>query len=253
MKNEHSPGKGSLATHFTLIELLIVIAIIAILSSMLLPALTSAREKAVGIKCVANIKQMSQITSMYQVDFDGWVLGNTAGETIYGNSARKYYPNVLSYSGYLKAVYKTSPNGGNWFPPLITCPKIMAHARIAGRAVTDEGLVHPIYSYGLPVQYWDETGENTFMLPSSFFKAAGPRYARPSSMAYFADTAHYNSGNPYPWYTWTISRASTPSYVIAGIHRGNASMSFLDGRAENVRAGEIESKYNMQNYIGAYL
>jgi prepilin-type processing-associated H-X9-DG protein len=223
---------------------------------MLLPALTSAREKAVGIKCVGNIKQMSQIISLYQIDYDGWFLGNTAGEAIYGNSARKYYPNVLSYSGYLNAVYKVTPpapNGGNWFPPLITCPKVMAHTVIAGRGVVYEGLVHPIYSYGLPAHYWNETGDSIFTVPAHFFKAHGPRYARPSSMAYFADTAHYNSGNPYPWFTWTISSASTPNYVIAGVHRGNANMSFLDGHIENNRGDEIKSKYNMQNYIGPYL
>src|SRR5271169_1798636 len=61
---------------FTLIELLVVIAIIAILAALLLPAMIKSKQKAQGVYCMNNGKQLFLALTLYAEDNGEWLPPN---------------------------------------------------------------------------------------------------------------------------------------------------------------------------------
>jgi len=87
--NTKSPAHGA----FTLIELLIVIAVIAILASLLLPAFKDARSKAATTQCLSNLRQLTLGCLVYASDAEDSLPYNMGEDEIRRAVARQEYLN----------------------------------------------------------------------------------------------------------------------------------------------------------------
>ncbi len=103
---------------FTLIELLVVIAIIAILAAILFPAFATARERARGISCISNLKQMGLGFAQYVQDYDGsYPSGAHISDPGYNHNCNPGYIAFKANGGWIVPLHPYVKSGG-----IYACP-----------------------------------------------------------------------------------------------------------------------------------
>jgi prepilin-type N-terminal cleavage/methylation domain-containing protein len=115
---------------FTLIELLVVIAIIAILAALLLPALSSAKQKAVRAQCASNLKQWGVAVTMYAGDNENYFPPNPTSDGASGFAWLALELNTIFYPYYLYPNDPGNTTGERSTHDVIYCPTDQWHRAV---------------------------------------------------------------------------------------------------------------------------
>ena len=165
---------------FSLIELLVTIAVIAILAGMLLPALNKARDTAYSITCISNLKQLGTGMDMYVSDNEDFYPLQS-----YSNpDAEKDYDQVVYWGG-------TLASGKYITAPLMLCP---------GRKTENSNYYRERLGGKNPLAqqiFWTGTdyGASTRVLPAKdIYKYKKNKLKRSSTTIMLADSAIWKAG-----------------------------------------------------------
>ena len=263
---------------FTLIELLVVIAIIAILAAILMPALSSARERGKSITCTNNQKQLALANANYMNDFNNWfhptyfctkaapaesnvdlaignpVNGGNNSGTLYwvyrfGSSSRR-----TQQLKYLNADV-SSPKSA------FICPSDPEPMGLFGQTAYDTVY----YSYAVNVfvagDYSSARYDGIWMNLSTF---GNPKVKkRPSQIAHYADTSDYRSSDrkfakfnyknaqtktdPANAESWMDLKTSPAQ--IGARHNMRVNVAFADGHCKSIPVPIANSHNSSVQYM----
>lgn len=243
---------------FTLIELLIVIAIIAILASMLFPALKQARAMAGSISCVNKVKQLNTYALLYQDDNREYVLPQSRNHSRVWGCRGWLYTLRENYQGMQPAFSRGDRNKA------AICP-YDENAMKNSRSI-DGGVKNYEYaSYGYndclgAYETWNtwKSYDYSFVAKLVVRKISDSTFKSPSKAARLADymISVNSSDNTNVDFGWGIAEGGDYMYSNLGglkierwkrLHQEKTNIGMLDGSVQSNKLAEFNKNYSYYN------
>lgn len=219
--------------YFSLIELLITIAIIAILAGVLLPALQKARERAFAANCVGNLRQIGQFLLSYADDNNSWgpegfdsnfLLNGSVITQVWQDRLMYYYMPAVPVSNLHHVIIS---EGKRKIRPIFACPKN------SNAEFPQDELEFLWRHYGLNQHMGGGVAKNSIQAYNGRHLS---RLRRPSARVWAGDLGPNTLTQeraPGPWIVLGGSWREVQGYNIAYRHLALANFIFADGHVAN--------------------
>lgn len=228
-------NKGSIA--FTLLELLIVLAIIMILASILLPALNKAKETTRQISCAGNLKQIGTAYQMYGVDSNDYFAPWKNGTYVWAQYVGNYESGIASeerLAGWGGKIYPYLGGKGHW--KIFVCPSDPFKRNLTDKSSNSSNGTGA--SYMVNSGSWEGKGGigYDYSLSSSgttfWYRTIQAQW--PSNTCLVSEEAFKNSDYTLPGKYGLFSRPSSSYNYTPSVHSAGYNVLFIDSHVKTV-------------------